>query len=96
MKDVGLSFLLLLVLFLGVIAQGHVLSVLWLWFMVPFSLPVISSMQGAGIILIIAILRGNDNKPKVDIEKAIEDSIGRLIFVPFVVLGFGWLVKSFM
>jgi len=31
MKDVGLSFLLLLVLFLGVIAQGHVLSVFLLY-----------------------------------------------------------------
>lgn len=36
-----------------VFVQGYVLSLLWLWFLVPLGVPAITNFAGAGIVLLV-------------------------------------------
>lgn len=84
---------LLVMLFLAVIASGGVMSILWMWFLVPLGLPAISVAHAIGLSLLSSLLIGRGNVTKhEDMGVAIGTAIGTLI----VTLGLGWLVHLFM
>ena len=39
-----------------VFVYGYVLSLLWLWFLVPLGVPAITNLVGAGIILLVRLI----------------------------------------
>ena len=88
------------VILVGAILKGFVLSVMWSWFMVPtFSLPEISTVQAIGIALVISYLthqRVDCEKPKREYSELIAGAVIDAILTPLFVLFIGWFVHLFM
>lgn len=76
--------------------RGWVLSVMWMWFVVPtFGLTPLSIPVAIGIGLILSFTTHQTNisaKPKRDISDIASSAVG----YPLVLLGLAWIVKSFM
>jgi len=80
------------------ILYGWVLSILWRWFFVPaFNLSPITLVQAIGIALVIRFLLYTTQYHREEDREAamIEHTINGFI-MPFIFLGFGWVVRSFM
>lgn len=83
--------------------NGWVLSILWKWFIVPFGAPNISIPVAIGIAIVIGFLTKQteskhcvDDRPK---ETRTIDAVAQIfaaILYPFVALGIGWIVQSFI
>lgn len=85
------------VLAAGVIVNGYVLSILWVWFVVPLGLPVISVAHCIGIAMVSSWLTYQHQTTKEeDKEKALENLLIVFIIRPLAVLGIGYIVKQFM
>ncbi len=86
------------VLALGVIVNGYVLSILWVWFIVPLGLPVISVAHSIGIAMVTNWLtyQYQTNKKEEDNSKALTELAILFIVRPLAVLGIGYIVKQFM
>ena len=99
---IGLVVLMGLVVILGYIVSGLVLSILWGWFMTSmFEVPEISILEAIGITLIVDLLirdlatRGNvDNESNTG--KKLARALGRAFLTPFIILLIGWIVLQFM
>lgn len=79
--------------------NGYVLTILWAWFVVPtFHLPQLAIAPAIGISMIVKYLTHQNDFEKGDREW--EDQVVRVLFYaafyPLMVLGFGWIVHSFM
>jgi hypothetical protein len=104
----GCAIIFLFILFiafylaLSAIIKGFVLCKMWGWFVVPyFELPALSIPLAIGVSMLVGMLTQN---PNLDTKKKKEDqSAGKLVllflspfWVPFVTLGLGAIVKSFL
>lgn len=76
---------------------GFVFSQLWLWFIVPLGVPVIGSIQGAGIILVLGLARLKIPEPENDyiMEDLARDLI-KLFLGIVVIFAFGWFFNQLM
>lgn len=80
-----------------VILNGWVLSILWLWFLVPIGLPVISIPLAIGISSIVGVFKGyNYNRDKFESMDEAARALLQELFRPFITLMFGWIVTLFM
>lgn len=85
------------VLALSVIINGYVLSILWVWFIVPLGLPVISVAHSIGLAMVTGWLTYQyTNKKEEDIIKTLTEFAILFIVRPLAVLGVGYIVKQFM
>ena len=91
MIGIILGFVALLII--TSVLNGWALSILWLWFLVPFGLPVLSIPQAIGIAMVVNYLtyqyiKNNDK----DWGTALVAALAR----PFVALGIGYIVTLFL
>lgn len=93
MAAVGLLVLLGLLMVVGSVIRGFVLSTLWSWFIVPIGGPEISIPIAIGISIIVGLLT-HEQPDKQNSE--IGYVIGQTLIGPFVVLGIAWIVTLFM
>lgn len=85
---------------ISVLVNGWVISLLWLWFIVPlFHLPSITILQAFGLALII----GRLTKFDVDVRAPERSTIDKILHVfgvgiasPLFTLLFGWIIFQFM
>jgi len=86
-------------LIIGTIWRGFVLSILWAWFAVPiFGLPALSITAAIGVALVIGFLvyqHQHYEDTRSDYQK-IASSVGVVIFYPALVLLMGWVVTLFL
>lgn len=80
----------------SIILYGWVLGLLWKWFFVPiFGLPVLKLVEAIGIALIVRFLIYTHPEHELTDEKLMQHLVAAYIF-PFICLGFGWIIRSFM
>lgn len=84
---------------LGVIWRGYVLSVMWMWFVVPaFAAPELNIPTAIGLSGLIGLaVMAKSPEPEGDsaMEKIVA-GISMIMLTPLTVLGIGWIVKGFM
>lgn len=88
----------------GSVSQGIVTSVLWRWFVArQFHIPPISSAGAIGIVLLIRLVTlGAIDTSDIDagvprtFGEKFWTAVGKYIIVPFLLMGFGWVVLHFM
>ena len=103
MKDTkdGCAALLLLFPFLiaaAAVVRGHVLSVLWEWFVVPLGVGPIGLVQAIGIASLAAMLtyEGTADGPREkSVRELLLEAFAKAFLSPLVALGFCWLVRWF-
>lgn len=81
-------------IFLFVIIDGFTAWMLWGWFIAPLGVAKINIAHAMGIGLAVRVMAGCNSKSKEeqDTTDAIFEFFGRALFV----LGFGWLLHSFI
>lgn len=80
----------------SVLINGYVLSILWVWFLVPLGLPAISIAHSIGIAMIASWLTYQDDASKQD-EKGSGLRLFLLLIVrPLLTLGIGYVAKQFI
>lgn len=84
------------VLALSVIINGYVLSILWVWFVVPLGLPVISVAHSIGLAMVTGWLTYQYTNKEEDNIKALTEFAILFIVRPLAVLSIGYIVKQFM
>lgn len=89
---IGIIFLLILIVPIG-LYRAWVLTVMWMWFIVPLGLPEIGIAHAWGISMAIGMLTVS-HVYKEDKEPL--KSFANMIFAPLVLLGIGYIVHSFM
>ena len=87
------SLLAILLALASVPLNGWVLSILWLWFVVPLGVPAIGIAQAVGLATLIGMLRRGSLKSD-DAEPLI--TAATLLVSPFLYLGCGALAHHFM
>lgn len=77
-----------------VILNAWALSVLWRWFIAPFSLPTLTIAQAAGISVIFNFLI----REAVNVDEDINwyKIIAKAIVPPIISVGIGWVVLQFV
>ena len=84
---VGMGITLLIILY--VVYFGWVIQYLWLWFVVPLGVPLVSIPQALGLTLVAAALTGfKPVKPFKDPTKIIA-----MILSPIMALGLGYFLQ---
>lgn len=86
---------LIVLVFLEFLLKGWVLSVMWLWFMVPFGLPAIGIAWSVGVAMIVGVM-AKQTDYKQDDRPTDWDKVVIAYIVPFVILGIAWIVHQFM
>jgi len=82
---------------LAVVINGYVLSILWVWFLVPFGLPAISVAHSIGVAMVTSWLTYQHRaSTQEDKEQALQGLGVVLIIRPLAALGIGYIVKQFM
>lgn len=77
--------------------SGLTFSMLWGWFIAPvFALPALSIIQAYGIVLVYRCMRGIGQSKKEDSINFIAKAIFMPPFIASLLLGVGWVAKSFM
>ena len=107
-EEVGFAGCLVMVLSLpilivgGSILNGYVLSVLWVWFVVPiFGLPALSIISAIGVSMVVSYLTYHDagykkEKTEADLTRSFAHMVAVMIIRPSFVLLFGWILNCFM
>lgn len=87
-----------LIVAVGSILNGYVLSVLWTWFVVPtFGLPKLSIPVAIGISLVVSYLtHQRSDSSDDDKDNLLLKWVARLVLNPLVALLFGWIVHFFV
>lgn len=93
------------VVFGGAVLNGWVLSMLWVWFIVPFGVFPLSIAHAVGLSLVIRFLTFHANIKDM-IEGQLDDddtkakklagALGMTFIFPLLVLFMGWVVTKFM
>ena len=82
---------------LGVIVNGYVLSILWVWFLVPLGLPVISIAHSIGIAMITSWITYQYKVTTQEDKDKVLEGLGIVLIVrPLAIIGVGYIVKQFM
>lgn len=77
--------------------RGYVLSLLWLWFIVPtFNAPVLSVAVAMGVSVIAGLFTANLSKSKEDEESDLPYTFFVGLITPALSLLFGYLISVFM
>ena len=94
----GLVVFTVILAAIGAILNGWVLSVVWLWFVVPFGAPTLTIPQAIGISLVAALLTHQENKNDNDDDftEAIIKAVIVAIASPLMTIGFAYIVKLFL
>ena len=86
--------------FVGLVAatlsRGYAMAVLWAWFMVPLGLDPIGKAHALGLSLLVGMLTYGSGTGKSGDEFGIAHALIVGIVHPFVCIGVGWLIRSFM
>jgi hypothetical protein len=100
METVGKITIMILMIVLGSIYSGWILSIIWSWFMVPvFGLPSLSIAAGIGIkITVMSLVNPRKIEQTKDREFAeiLADSFSQSFIGPTVVLFIAWIVRFWM
>ena len=80
--------------------SGYVLTVLWVWFVMPaFGLPALALAPAIGLVLVIRLITYQGDaahkQQGSDAERLIQSGIQAFLF-PALALGFGWVAHQFM
>lgn len=93
---IGLIIAAIVGLFLFVIYNAWVLTILWSWFIVPLGVKALSIAHACGFTLVTGLILSNrgvkENKGKDDWVS----SIITWLLLPLVALFFGWIYVGFM
>lgn len=94
----GLWFLVLLVV--GLLLAGWVLSILWGWFVVPiFNVENLTIVQAIGLSLVFDLFASGLKAETVDekdpIDKMLKSAV-RVILTPLFFLFIGWIVQGLL
>lgn len=91
-------FVTLALCFAAVAAKGHVLAILWRWFLVPLGAPGITVVQALGVALVINLFtmdlagaRSAEWESKPEWAKALAG-----IAASYLALGIGWVYLQLM
>lgn len=91
---------LLILMPLAVFLNAYVLSVLWLWFIVPLGMPVLSLTTAVGIAVIVSLFQQTHQSKENDKTESAEAKIGKafslVLAKPLGALAVGWLITLFM
>jgi len=80
---------------ISTVIHGWVLSLLWLWFLVPLGLPTLAIAHAIGIGVLVGLLT-NQYIPNRDSEEEILNMVAHSICQPLILLTIGYIAKSFM
>lgn len=84
--------------FLALLARGHVLAILWQWFLVPIGLPPVSVPLALGIAVTLGIVTGDPfaakDKDFADMDQW-QKSLASIL-ISYATLAFGWGFTQFM
>lgn len=99
MKVIGIITVTFVTMVLGILLNGWAFSLLWEWFVAPLGYPVLSIPQAIGLTMTIAYVTHQYQKDE-DKDKPFLEVLGRSISLaivkPFMCLGIGFIVKSFL
>lgn len=89
-----------LVMVFGTIINGYVLSVLWMWFIVPtFDAPALGIVSAIGVAIVASYLtyqtHGHE-KDKRSLSDLIKEGAEMVLLKPSIALSFGWVAHLFM
>jgi len=100
MAVLGIFTLAFVLIVVGVLLKGYVLTVLWGWFVVTtFGLPALSLASAIGIALTVSFLTHQvieQQEKKRDIADSVVHSVGVTVLHPLLALLMGWIVQKFM
>lgn len=95
----GVIAILLVTIVISTIMNGWVLSLLWIWFIVPiFGWPILSITQAIGLGMVVSFLtrhsvKGDETKDTWD---AIATALSGAILHPILVIAVGYIVTLFL
>jgi hypothetical protein len=96
----GIVAAVMLIVAVGSVVRGWVLTMLWAWFVVPtFGAQPLEIAPAIGCALVVSYLThqpGPTNESAGNLEDVFGRLIGHTMLVPFIALGFGWIVKQWM
>lgn len=98
MKTIGQITVLFLIMVLNAIYSGYVLSILWLWFIVPtFNLPSLNIPIAIGIIYILRLILSDDtdNDVKRTFDEKVRWALIMAILKPSLFWFAGWIAYQF-
>ena len=78
------------------ILSGWALSWLWLWFLVPLGVPAIGLAHSIGIVSLVSFLTKQYNPTSNDTSEEKYGKLAYAVMSPFLALGIGYIVHSFM
>jgi len=89
---IAIMFMLIIIIPIG-LYRGWVLTILWMWFIVPLGVPEIGIAHAWGISMIIGMLTATHIYKE---DKNPVKSFTNLIFAPLILLAFAYVIHSFM
>lgn len=103
---VGVCFAFVLFVPVAMIWKGHVITIVWGWFLVPLGIPQIGIAHAIGLGVLSMFFNGSSSLSKNDIrellgkEKDIEERLleaaFRMASYPAIFLGIAYVAKGFM
>ena len=91
----------LVVMIVGIVANGIVLTALWGWFIMPiFGLPVLTVTQAIGFSMVVGFLTyqhiESETAPSKSFAEVMVKNLAIAVGRPGMTLLFGWFVQLFM
>ena len=95
---------MLLMIPLGLMLRGFILSIIWRWFLMPLGLPEISVSLAIGVALTVSFLAlkdasdfrsGADSIDEDEFATAIAKTMTQVFMLPFWLLLTAWVVHQF-
>lgn len=95
-KGCGLLLVALAALVLMPIYQGFILSIVWVWFMVPFGLPAIGIAWAIGLTIVVRLItHTNRAEPEEEKSKKTARLVGAML-APLCALGVAYIAHLYM
>lgn len=96
-KRAMMVFALIIALPFGAVLAGFTISKLWLWFLVPIGLPVISIPQAIGIDILFSFLASKShNHDEREFSEKMGQAFSGLLIAPLFILFIGYIVTIFL
>lgn len=97
----GIILFAIAAVFFGAVASGWVLSIVWIWFVVPLfpMVPVLTIPQAIGFSLVTGMLTGSGSQTETK-ERTTGEAIVNLLAVafgrPLMILVIAYIIKAFL